>query len=138
MDELRELLQLAEHTGRGVDVSDSKELVVLRGQGLLDLVKLGSGAGSGLDLSNDRSIGGQAVGEAVAEVAGLKNEDIVTGLDEVSGNEIPSESTGTGDDEGLRGRVGSLEELPELRKRVAEDRDEAGSDMALTVGFNFC
>ena len=131
VDEGGQLLQLAEDAGGGVDVRNGDGLVPLLGQRLLDLGQLGLGADGRLELRHVGAVDAQAVGKAVAEVAGPEHEDVLAGLDQVGGHEIPAEGTRAGQDEGLRGGVGGLEELAEHRQRLAKGRDEAGTDMAL-------
>lgn len=114
-------------------MGDGEELVLLLGEGLLDLVELGAATDLAGELGDVGAVGGEAVGEAIAKVASAQDEDIVAGLGQVGGNEIPTESTRAGDDEGLSRGVGGLEELSGQGEGLSKDGDERGSDMAFTV-----
>lgn len=132
-DQGRQVLQLAQHAGGGVDVGDGDGLVALLGQRLLDLGQLGPGAHGRLELGHVGAVHAQAVGKAVAEVAGPEHEDVLAGLDQVGSHEIPAQRARAGDDEGLGGGVGGLEELAQHRQRLAEGCDKARANMALAV-----
>ena len=127
-------LDVAENTGRRVDVCDSDDLVVLLLQSLLDVCGGRPLADGSLQLCGSHTVSLKAGGEGVAKVAGVQDESIVTAFDEIGGDEVPSERAGAGEDEGLGGRVCGLEELAEefegFTKRVHEGR----ADMALAGG----
>lgn len=130
-DQRHKVLQLAQHAGRGVDVRDGQQLVLLLAQRLFDLGQLWARADGGLELRDLGTVGRQGVGEAVTEVARVQNQGVLAGLDEVGADEVPTEGAGTGDDEGLGGGVGGPEKLAEKGERLAEGRDEAGASVAL-------
>ena len=111
VDELGKVLELAEDTGGGINVGDGKELVLLLRKGLLDLGELRAATGLGRDLGDVGAVDLQAVGEAITKVTSAENERILTRLDEVGGNEIPTKGAGAGQDERLSGGVGGLEQL---------------------------
>lgn len=133
VDELGKVLELAKNTGGGIDVGDGKELVLLLRKGLLDLGELRAAAGLGRDLGNVGAVDLEAVGEAIAKVTGAENESILTRLDQVGGDKIPTKGAGAGQDERLSGRVRGLEQLAQHGQGLAEDSDEARTDMALAV-----
>ena len=62
----------------------------------------------------------------------MQDEDFVARLDEVCGNEVPAKCSGAGDDEGLRGGRGCLEEFAEQCEGFAKGGDEGGADVGLT------
>jgi hypothetical protein len=90
---LGELLELAENTGRGVDVSHGDDLVLLLRQGLLDLGELRPATDGAGQLRDVGAVRLEAVGEASTEVASGKHQDVLIGLDEVCGDEVPAEGT---------------------------------------------
>ena len=112
---------------------DRKDLVLLLGQGLLDLGELRSATNLAVELGDVGAVGPQAVGEAIAKVAGAEDEGVLTSLDQVGGDEIPAQGAGAGDDVGLSGGVGRLEKLAGHGEGLAEGVDEAGADMALAA-----
>ena len=116
-------------------MGECDELVGLLLESLLDLLQRGALADGGGEVCDVGSVGLEALAEGIAEVAGVEDEGVLATLDQVGGDKIPSEGSATGDDEGLRGRVGGLEELAGESQGLAEDLDEAGSDMALTAGW---
>jgi hypothetical protein len=59
----------------------------------------------------------------------VQDEDLIAGLDQVGGDLIPSEGAGAGDDNGLRGRVGGLEELAQVLEDLAEAVYKGLADM---------
>ena len=132
-DDLGDALDVGEHAGGGVDVGDGDDLVGLLLQGLLDLLKRGALADGGLDLRGVGAVGFQARGEGVGEVAGVQDEGVLTLLDQVGGDDVPAEGTTAGDDDGLSGGVGGLEELPHHAQSLTEGLDEGGADMALPM-----
>jgi len=131
-DDLGNSLDVIEDTGGGIDVSDSDDLVGLLLQGLLDLLEGGAVANRGTKVCNLGAVGLQAVAERVTEVAGVHDEGVFALLDQVGRNQIPTQGTTAGNDEGLRGGVGGLEQLAGEGQGLAEDINEAGSYMALT------
>lgn len=133
VDKGREVLELAENTGRGIDVGDGDGLVLLLRQRLFDLGELGLGAGRRPELGHVGAVDPEAVGEAIAKVPGGEHQHILAGLDQVGGHNIPAEGSRARNDEGLRGRVGGLEQLPEHRQGLAKGRDESGPDVALAA-----
>lgn len=132
LDGLHEGLEVEENTGRGVDVGGGDELELLLGQGLFNLGRRGDAADGAVELGHLGAVLGQAVGEAVAKVAGAEHKHVLAGLDEVGGDEIPAQGAGAVDDEGLRVGVGRADDLAEEREGFAEDLDEASTDVALT------
>ena len=129
-----QLLQLAENTSRGVDVSDGDHLVLLLRQRLLDLGKLGALANGGLELRDVGAVDLEAVGKAIAKVAGTENQNVLTRLNQVGGNDIPAKSSGSRNNEGLRSGVLGLEELAQHGQGLAESRNESRANMALAKG----
>jgi hypothetical protein len=71
--------------------------------------------------------------ERIAEVTSIQDEGMLVTLNQVGSDQIPTEGTGTGDEERLGGGVGGLEDLAKEGQGLAEDLDEAGSNVALTV-----
>ena len=134
LHQLGEVLELAQHARRGVDVGHGDHLVLLGLEGLLDLGQLRPAThGVGGQLGHFGAVCLEAVGEAVAEVAGAEDQHVLAGLDQVGGHNVPAQGAGARDDEGLRRGVGGLEELAQHRDGVAEGGDEAGSDMGLAA-----
>lgn len=131
-DDLGHALDVAEDTGRGVDVGDGNDLVGLLLEGLLDFLERGAFTDGGLELGGIGAVGFQAGSEGVGKVTGVQDQRILTLLNQVGGHDIPSESTATGDNEGLSSRVGGLEEFPDHGQGLSEGLDETGGDMALT------
>lgn len=80
------------------------------------------------------AVGGEAVCEGVAEVAGMQDEDVVAGFGEVGRDEVPAYGAAAGDDERLGGGGGGLEEFAEEREGFAEGGDERGADVGLAEG----
>ena len=107
------------------------ELVGLLLEGFLNLGKRGAVSDGGLDLGNIGAVGLQACGIGISKVAGVKNEGILTLLDQVRGDHIPAKGATSGHDEGLSGGVGGLEELPDHSQGLTKGLDEAGASMAL-------
>lgn len=112
---------------------DSDELVLLLLKRLLDLIELWTVANWGLQLRGLDAVGLKAVGEAVSEVAGVKDKDLIAGLGEVGCHLVPAEGAAAGDDKGLRGRIGGLEELAEHGESLAESVYEGHADVRFTV-----
>jgi len=133
LDGSGDALDVAQDTGGGVDVRHGEDLVLLLLEGLLDVRDLRPPANGPVELGDVGAVGAQAVGEAVAKVAGAQDKGILTGLDEVDGDEVPAEGARAVDDEGLRRGVGRLEELAQQGEGLAKGGDEAGSDVALAV-----
>lgn len=133
LDRLDERLEVKEDTGRGVDVGGGNQLVLLLGEGLLNLGSRRNAADGTVELGHLGAVGAEAVGEAVTKVAAAENEDILAGLDEVGGDEIPAEGTRTVDDVWLSLGVGRADDLAEEREGLTKDLDEASTDVALTV-----
>lgn len=131
VDELRERLDLAEHTGGGVHVGDGKDLVLLLLERGLDLVQLRAVADGRLQLCGLHAVGLQAVGERVGEVAGVQDEGLIAGLAQVGSNLVPAQGAGAGDDEGLRRWVRRLEELTQVGEDLAEDVHEGLANVRL-------
>lgn len=131
--DLGNTLDIVQDTGGGIDVGDCDDLVGLGLEGLLDFIEGGAVADGGAEVVDVGAVGLQTGTEGVTEVTGVKDESILTALDQVGGDEIPSEGTATGDNEGLGGGVGGLEELASQSDGLTEDLDETGSDVALTV-----
>ena len=131
-DQLGHTLDVGEDTSGGVDVGQCDELVGLLLQGLLDLLEGGTLADGGGEVGDVGAVGFEALAEGIAEVASVEDESILTPLDQVGGDKVPSEGSAAGDDEGLSGRGGGLEELAGESQGLAEDLDEAGCDVALT------
>ena len=115
---------------------DCDDLVLLLLEGLLNLVKLWSVANRCLQLCNLGTVCFEAVGERVGEVSSVKYEDLITRLSQVGGDLVPSECAGAGDDEGLRSRVGGLEELAEVLENFAEAVDEWLANVRFTEGMS--
>lgn len=88
-------------------------LVGLLLESLLDLLQGWALADGSLQVGDVGSVGLEALTEGVAEVAGVQNEGVLATLDQVGGDKIPAESTTAGNEEGLRGGRGRLEELAE-------------------------
>lgn len=68
---LAESLDLAEHSGRRVDVGDGDELVLLLLESLLDLIQLGTVANGSLDLGGPDAVCLETVGKAVGKVTSV-------------------------------------------------------------------
>lgn len=134
LDQLRQRLQLAENTGGGIDVGDSQQLVLLLLQCFLDLWELWTVSNGGLELSHIRAVDAEAFCERIAEVASVKDEDVIAWLGEVGGDKIPAQSSGAGDNQGLRCWIGGLEKFAEHRQGLAEGFNECWGGMALAVG----
>lgn len=135
--QLGHALDVREHAGRCVDVCEGDELVRLLLQGLLHLLERGAIADGSLQVRHVGTVCLKALAEGVAEVAGVEDEGVLAALNQVGGDEIPAQCAASGDDEGLRGGVGGLEELADESQGLAEDLDEAGSDVALTGGVSW-
>lgn len=134
MDKLAESFDLAENTSRCVDVGDSQELVLLLSEGLLDFVQLRTVANGCLELSGLDTVCLEAISEAVGKVAGVEDEDIISGFGQVGSDLIPSEGTRARDDEGLRGGVLGLEQLAEHGQGLAERLDKGCAYVRLAGG----
>ncbi len=74
----------------------------------------------------------EAICEAVCEVAGVQDEDVVAGFGEIGSDLIPAECAGAGENEGLRGGRGGLEEFAEELEGVGECVDEGHADVGFT------
>jgi hypothetical protein len=111
LHKLAQCFELTEHAGRGIDVCNRDDLVALLLQRLLNLVELRSVADGSLELSDLGAVCLKAVGERVGKVACVQDEDLITRLGQVRGDLVPAECAGAGDDKGLSGGVGCLEEL---------------------------
>lgn len=109
------------------------DLVLLLLEGLLNLVKLWSVTNRCLQLCDLGTVRLEAVGERIGEVTSVKDEDLIASLSQIGGDLIPSECAGAGDDKGLRGRVGGLEELAQVLEHFAEAIDERLADMGFTT-----
>lgn len=133
VDKLAEGLDLAEHTGARVNVGDGQDLVLLLLQCFLDLVELRAFANGRLQLCRLGAICFEAVGERVGEVPSVQDEDVIAGLGKVGGDLVPAKGAGAGEDERLRGRMGGLEELAQVREDVAEGVDEWLADMGFAA-----
>ncbi|KAH0389061.1 PLP-dependent transferase, partial [Aureobasidium melanogenum] len=133
VDELAEGLDLTENAGRGVDMGDGDELVFLLLQGLLDLVQLGSLSNGSLELGSLDAVCLETIGEAVGKVASVQDQDIITRLSKVGSNLIPSKSTRTGDDKGLRCGILGLEKLAEHGQGLAKCLDKGCADMGFAA-----
>jgi hypothetical protein len=127
--EIAQCLELAEYAGRGIHVCDGNHLVLLVLERLLDLVELRPVTNWRLELCHLDAVRLEAVGEGIRKVAGVQDEDLIAGLDQVGGDLIPSEGAGAGDDNGLRGRVGGLEELAQVLEDLAEAVYKGLADM---------
>lgn len=90
LNELRQALEVAEDTSRGIHVRDGDELVFLLLERLLDLWELWTAADGRLELCHVRAVGLEAVGKGVGEVPGVQDEGVVAGLGEVGGYEVPA------------------------------------------------
>lgn len=88
--ELRHTLDVAEDTGRGVDVGEGEELVGLLLESLFDLLERGTVPDGCLDLGGVGAVGLQASSERVGKVTGVEDERILTLLDQVGGHHIPA------------------------------------------------
>ncbi len=113
---------------------DCDDLVGLGLEGLLDFFEGGALADRAAKVVDVGAVGGEAGAESVAEVAGIQDEGVLAALDQVGGDKVPAEGAAAGNDEGLCGGVGGLEELAGEGDGLAEDLDEAGSNVALTGG----
>jgi hypothetical protein len=133
LDQLGQRLQVAENTSGGINMSNSQKLVLLLLQCLLDLWELWTVSNGGLKLSHIRAVDAEAFCKRIAEVASVKDEDVVARLGEVGGDKIPAQSAGAGDDEGLRCWICGLEELTEHSQGLAESFDECWSRVTLAV-----
>lgn len=132
LDRLDEALEVKQDAGRGVDVGGGDKLELLVRQRLFNVGGRGDAADGAVELGHLGAVLGQAVGEAVAKVAGAEDEDVLAGLDEVGGDEVPAEGAGAVDDEGLGVGVGGADDLTEEGEGLAKDLDEASADVALT------
>lgn len=108
---------------------DSEHLVLLLFERLLDFIKLRSVANWRLQLCRLDAICLEAVGKGVCEVTSMEDEYLVAGLNQVGGDLVPSQCTGAGDDKGLRGRIGGLEELAQVLEDLAEAIYKGLTDM---------
>ena len=115
-------------------MGEGDHLVWLLLQGLLDLFQGGALADGSLQVCDVGAVGLETLAEGVAKVAGVEDEGVLAALDQVGGDKIPAKSSTSGDEEGLCGWGGGLEELADESQCLAEDLDEAGSDVALTGG----
>lgn len=70
------------------------DLVLLLLQGLLDLGELRTSANRPVELGNRGAVGGKAVGEGITEVACAQDKRVLAGLDEVCGDNIPTQGPG--------------------------------------------
>ena len=133
---LAESLELAQHTGRGIHVGDSQKLVLLLLERLLDFVELWSLTNGGLELGGLHAVRLQAVGERVGKVSSVQDESLVARLGKVRGDLVPAKGSGTGNDKGLRGGIGGLEELPQAREDLAEGVYKGLADVRLAVSVS--
>lgn len=132
-DELGHALDVVQDTGGGVDVRNGQQFDGIVLEEGLDLVEGGALPERGGIFQHLGSIGGQALSERIAEVTSIQDEGMLVTLNQVGSDQIPTEGTGTGDEERLGGGVGGLEDLAKEGQGLAEDLDEAGSNVALTV-----
>jgi hypothetical protein len=63
----------------------------------------------------------------------VQDEGLVARLAQVSSDLVPAKGARAGDNEGLRGGVGGLEELAQAGEDLAEDVDEGLADVRLAV-----
>lgn len=61
----------------------------------------------------------------------MKDQNVLTLLNQVGGDKIPAESTGARNNEGLSVRLGGEEELTELGQSLAESGDKGSADVGL-------
>jgi hypothetical protein len=111
---------------------DSNHLVLLILQRLLDLIKLRPVADWCLELCCLDSVCLEAVCKRVGKVASVENKHLITRLNQVGRDLIPAERAGAGDDNGLRCRVGSLEELAQVLEDFAEAVYKGCADVRFT------
>lgn len=133
LDDLAKALEVEENTCGGIDVSGGDDLVLLLLESLLNLVRLRAAADGTGQLGDVGTVGSQAVGETVTEVTSGQDESVLTRLDQVDGDHVPTQGARAVDDEWLRLGVGGLEELAQHGEGVSEGRDEGRSDVGLAV-----
>lgn len=90
---------------------EGDDLVRLLLESLLHFLERRAIADGCLKVGDVSTICLEALAEGVAEVSGVKNEGVLPALDQVGGDKIPAQCAASGDDEGLRGGVGRLEDL---------------------------
>lgn len=134
---LAEGLDFAEYTGARVDVCDGQDLVLLLLECFLHLIELWSVADGCLQLCGFCAICFEAVGKRVGKIASVQNKDVIARLGEIRGNLVPAEGARAREDEGLRGRVGGLEELAQVGEDVAKCVDEGLADVRFAVWISF-
>lgn len=116
---------------------EGDELVRLLLQGCLDFLERGAITDGRLEVRHVGTVCLETLAEGVAEVAGVEDEGVLATLDQVGRDKIPPECAASGDDEWLRGGAGGLEELADKSQGLAEDLNEARSDVALTRGVSW-
>lgn len=109
LDQVGQGFELKQDASGSVDVSCGDELVLLLLERLLDLVELRSTAHGPSDGGDLGAVGGEAIRECITKVAAAQNENVLAWFHQVDGNNVPTQSAGTVDDEGLRSWVGGLE-----------------------------
>lgn len=71
-------------------MGDGQDLVLLLGEGSLDVGELGASTNGAVELGDLGAVGAEGVGEAITEVAGAQDERILAGLDQVGRDEVPT------------------------------------------------
>lgn len=128
----RDALDVAQHAGGGINVGNSDYLVGLFLQCLLDLLKGRTVANRCLELCRVSAVCLQAGSKGIGKVSGVQDERIFALLDQVRSHNIPAECATAGDDEGLCGGLGGLEEFPNQGQGLSKNLNEGGADMAFT------
>ena len=109
------------------------EFVLFLFERFLDLVELRTVADRCFELRRFDAVRFEAIRKAVGEVAGVQDEDFVSGLREVGGDLVPAQCSRARNDEGLGGGVGGLEELAQHGQGFAEAVHEGLADVGFAV-----
>lgn len=90
-DDLAESLCVGENTGGGVYMCERDCLVLFLLELCLDVCEGGLVADGRLELCDLGTVDFETLSERVAKVAGIEDEDVLSGLDDVGGHVIPAE-----------------------------------------------
>jgi hypothetical protein len=131
--ELTECLDLAQHTRARIHVRNSQELVLLLSQRSLDLIQLWTVADWSFELRSLNTVCFEAVGKRVGKISSVQDQHFLARFSKVRGNLVPAQCARAGDDQGLGGGVGRLEELAQVGQHLTEGIYKRLADVRFAV-----
>lgn len=126
VDELGDGLDVNDDTGRGINVGQGDDVVLLLLEGSLDLGKRRSLSSGGRQNSHVVAEDLEAVSKGIGEEAGGDDKSLFVSLEKVGSNNLPAEGSSASNDKGLGLGVGGLEEGSQVIEHRAKDLDELG------------